>query len=247
MKTDLQNDPLAAQIAFLQSAPLFSHLNETDLGMLAADFSPIAYAKGEAIFWHGDASIEFYLVRRGKVRIYKISPGGRKTSINLFSSGDVIGEFAAIDRQPRSATAQAVSECLVWRMEGDVFLDHLRALPDLSLALNRLLIHKLRWTAEFAEIAAQYDAAGRLLHLLLLYNEQFGNMMEPDKRYELELGLNQDDLASMVGTNKEWVNRLLQAWRRRGWLAYERGKITIHDLPALHGERDRRLKGDFSN
>ncbi len=244
MKITPRDDKLAANIVFLRTIPLFARLSDTELGLLAADFSPFEYSKDDTIFWQGDPSKELYLLRRGKVRIYKTSPGGRETSINIFSTGDIIGEFAAIDQQPRSATAQAITRCLSWRMDGDVFVQRLRTLPDLALALNRLLVGKLRWTAEFAETVAQYDAAGRLLHILLLYNQQFGEAQEMNKRYVLELGLNQDDLASLVGARREWVNRLLQTWQRQGWLEYQPGKIIIHDLIRMQQERDRRLGGD---
>lgn len=244
MKTASRSDTLTVIINFLRTVPLFSCLNDADLMKLAADFSPFEYSKGDALFWQSDPSTELYLLRRGKVRIYKISPGGRETSINIFSTGDIIGEFAAIDQQPRSATAQAITHCLLWRMNGDVFIQHLCTLPDLALALNRLLVRKLRWTAEFAETVAQYDAAGRLLHILLLYNDQFGEALEKGKRYKLELGLNQDDLASLVGARREWINRLLQTWQRQGWIEYQAGKIIIHDLVRMQRERDRRLEGD---
>jgi CRP/FNR family cyclic AMP-dependent transcriptional regulator len=244
MKTISRREPLTASITFLRTVPLFADLNDTELGPLAADFSPFEYSKADPIFWQGDSSTELYVVRWGKVRIYKTSPGGRETSINIFSTGNIIGEFAAIDQQPRSATAQTITRCLVWRMDGEVFVQHLRALPDLALALNRLLVGKLRWTAEFAETVAQYDAAGRLLHILMLYNEQFGETLEPGKRYKLELGLNQDDLASLVGARREWINRLLQTWQRQGWMEYKAGKIFIHDLARMRQERDRRLEGD---
>ena len=244
MKTVPQDDKLAQDIAFLRTMPLFARLSDAELRLLVADFSPFECSKDDALFWQGDSSKELYLLRRGKVRIYKTSPGGRETSINIFSTGDIIGEFAAIDQQPRSATAQAITPCLLWRMEGDVFVQRLRSLPDLALALNRLLVGKLRWTAEFAETIAQYNAAGRLLHILLLYNQQFGEAQEEGKYYKLELGLNQDDLASLVGARREWVNRLLQTWQRQGWMEYQAGKIIIHDLARMQQERDRRQGGD---
>lgn len=232
-------------ISFLRTIPLFAHLQDEYLALLMAGFSFSEYEKGDTIFWQGDVSTDFYVLRLGKVRIYKISPSGRETSINIFSTGDLFGEFAAIDGQPRSATAIAITRCTVWRMDGAAFVRNLRAMPDLALAMNRLLVQKLRWTAEFAETVAQYDAAGRLLHILLLYNEQFGEVLEVGKRYRLELGLNQDDLASLVGARREWVNRLLQAWQRQGWMEYKAGKIVIHDLNRMKQERDRRLDGDL--
>jgi len=244
MKNPSQGDTHAMDLSFLRTVPLFSLLGEPELAMLAADFSPFEYKKADAIFWQGDPTTELYLVRQGKVRIYKISPGGRETSINVFSTGHIIGEFAAIDRLPRSATARAITHCMLWRMDGDLFVEHLRKLPDLSLAFNRLLVGKLRWTAEFAETVAQYDAAGRLLHILLLYNEQFGVVLESGTRYKLELGLHQDDLASLVGARREWVNRLLQTWQRQGWIEYRAGSIFINDLSRMQQERDRRLEVD---
>jgi hypothetical protein len=56
--------------------------------------------------------------------------------------------------------------------------------------------------------------------------------------------LNQDDLASLVGARREWINRLLQTWQRQGWMEYKAGKIFIHDLARMRQERDRRLEGD---
>lgn len=239
MKTVSQRESLATSIVFLRTVPLFAGLTDAALGALTADFSLLEYEKGESLFWQGDASGEMYLLRRGKVRIYKISPAGRETSINIFSTGHIFGEFAAIDGQPRSATALAITRCFVWRMDGAAFVRNLRTQPDLSLALNRLLVTKLRWTAEFAETVAQYDAAGRLLHILLLYNEQFGEVLEADKHYRLELGLTQDDLASLVGASRAWINRLLQSWQRQGWMEYRAGRLIIHDLVRMRQERDR--------
>lgn len=111
------------------------------------------------------------------------------------------------------------------------------------MSLNRLLIEKLRWTAAYAAAAAQYDAAARLLHILLLYNEKFGEEVLPGKKYVLDFSLNQTDLASLVGARREWVNRLLSDWRKRGLIEYEAGKIIILDLPRVERERDDRIEG----
>jgi len=46
----------------------------------------------------------------------------------------------------------------------------------------------------------------------------------------------------LVGARREWVNRLLQDWRRRGLIEYEAGRIVILDLPAAQRERDSRIE-----
>ena len=115
-------------------------------------------------------------------------------------------------------------------------------MPNLALARIRLLAAKARWTAEYAEAVAQYDAAGRLLHILLRYNEQIGEEVEPGRVYELDLGMNQTDLATLVGARREWVNRILQDWRKRGLIECKAGKIIILDLPRVQAERDGRTE-----
>ncbi len=234
--------PEGERVAFLRKVPLFADLSEAELRALAADFRLRHYQKNETIFRQGDYSRELYVVVTGKVRIFKISPSGNETSIHISSTGDIIGEFATIDGQPRSATAKAVGRCALLEMAGDKFLWHMREIPDLALAMNLLLVGKMRWADAYMETIAQYDAAGRLLHILLLYNEQFGEEVEVGKRYVLDLALNQSDLASLVGARREWINRILHDWRSLGLIEYQAGKIIILDLPRVQQERDRRIE-----
>lgn len=230
--------------AFLWQVPLFAKLKEAGLKRLARDFRRREFAKGDVIFRQNDPSQALYLVIEGKVRIFKVTPAGHETSINIFSSGDILGEVACVDTKPRSATAIAIARCVVWEMDGETFVGHMQAQPELSLQMARLLAAKLRWTAAYAETVAQFDATGRLLHILLLYNEQFGEELEAGKRYQLDLSLGQTDLASLVGIRRERVNRLLREWHLQGLLEYQAGKIIILDLPKVEQERDRRIEAD---
>src|SRR5688572_4456158 len=138
---------------------MFAGLKETDLSALAGDFHLKEYEKDEIIFRQEETSRELYIVFRGKVRIFRNSPGGNETSITIFTTYDVLGEFAAIDNLPRSATAKALVPTALLIISQERFLRHLRTIPDLALTLARLLVSKVRWTAAYAETIAQYDAA----------------------------------------------------------------------------------------
>jgi CRP-like cAMP-binding protein len=241
-----QEQALARRVALLRTMPVFADLNERDLAALADDLRAKEYAKDDLIFRQGDESREVYFVRKGKVRIYKISPSGNETSIVIFSTNDVIGELAAIDQEPRSASAKAMTSVSLLALSQERFLYAMQSAPRFGLNIARVLAHKLRWTATFAESIAQFDAAGRLLHIILLHNEQYGEALAPGVRYQVNLGLNQSDLASMVGARREWVNRILSEWRRRGLLEFDNGMITILDLPRVRAERDSRIEANSS-
>jgi len=242
MEATTLKDRLSKRIALLKNVPLFAELTDAELATLVDDFQLKRYEAGEIIFHQGDTSRELYIILQGSVRVFKTSPSGNETSLQIFSTHHIIGELASIDDRPRSATAKAIVPSDLLVMAPDRFLHHMRTKPDLALSMNRLLARKLRWTAAYAEAVVQYDCAGRLLYILLRYNEQFGQEEEAGKRYVLELSMNQTDLASLVGARREWVNRLLQDWRKRGLIEYEAGKLTILDLPRVEAERDSRLE-----
>ena len=244
MQEKPQDQALARRIATLRTMPVFADLAERDLANLAEDMRSKEYAKDETIFRQGDESREVYFVRKGKVRIYKISPSGNETTIAIFTTNDVIGELAAIDQEPRSASAKAMTAVSLLAMSQERFLYTLQTLPRFGMGMARLLAHKLRWTAAFAESIAQFDAAGRLLHIILQHNDQYGELLDQGTRYQVNIGLNQSDLASMVGARREWINRILSEWRRRGLLEFDNGVITILDLPRVRAERDSRIEAN---
>ena len=242
MDSPAQNNVLPKKVTFLKTVPLFSLLNDDDLARIAHDFHPRVYQKNEIILRQGDPSHELYIVMKGKVRVYKISPNGDETIINIFAPTEIIGEFAVIDDEPRSATAKAINQCTLLAISRDQFLQHLHNAPSLAMEMCRLVINKARWTTKYAETLARYDIADRLLHLILHFNQMFGREIEQEKRYELNLGLNQTDLAALVGAGRGWINQILNEWRERGLIEYKSGNITILDLPRAQQELNNRLQ-----
>jgi len=239
-------EPVRAQnvlnlITFLKETAFFAEVEESMLTYLVNDFRVRNYRKGDIIFHQGDESRSLFIVIEGKVRVYHLTAGGEETTVTILASRQLLGEFSLIDGQPRSATAQAITASRLLEMAGTRVMHHLTHIPGLALAMCRQIVHKARWTTMYAETIARFDAAGRLLHFLLLYNTEFGQALEPGKCYLLDLGLNQSDLATLVGAQRGWVNHILGEWRKRGLIEFEDGKITILDLNRVQQERDSRI------
>ena len=143
MGTISPNDRLSRRIALLKNVPLFAELTKADLATLGDDFQLKRYDADEVIFHQGDTSRELYVILTGKVRIFKTSLSGNETSLQVFSTHNIIGELASIDDWPRSATAKAIVPSDLLVIAPDRFLYHMRAIPDLALAMTRLLARKL--------------------------------------------------------------------------------------------------------
>ena len=240
------NSDLARRIELLQEVALFADLPDQALEKLAQDFRLKTYGKNDVVFHQGDPGHEIYVILDGRIRVFKVSPSGDETTLVILSKYDVLGEFAVLDGGTRSATARAIGQTALLAMSRDSFNSYMRSVPGLATGMTKLLTTKLRWTAAYAAAVAQYDAAARLLHIILLYNGKFGEEQEKGVRYELDLSLNQGELASLVGARREWVNRLLRDWRKRSLLEYDSGKIIILNLPGVVAERDRRIQGSRS-
>jgi len=235
---------LADKLAFLKQVPLCAHMADQELIAFSQDLRLREYAKGQIVFEQGDLGHTLSIILNGKIRVFRLTPSGLETTLTILGTGDLVGEFAVIDQQPRSASARAVGKSTLLQMNADTFFRHIRELPNLALGLMRVLVAKTRWTAVYAETIARYDAAGRLLHILLLFNEKFGEE-KPDQTYILDLGLNQTDLASLVGVRREWVNRILQYWSKKKLVEFEGGKLVILDLARAKQERDSRLEANL--
>ena len=245
MRVSSRSTPLADKLAFLKQVPLCAHLADQELVAFSQDLRLREYAKGQTVFRQGDPGHTLYIILYGKLRVFRLTPSGLETTLTILGTGDLVGEFAVIDQQPRSASARAIGKCALLQMSAETFFGHVGAQPNLALGLMHELVAKIRRTAAYAETIARYDAAGRLLHTLLLFNEKFGEEQQSGQRYLLDLGLNQTDLASMVGVRREWVNRILQYWSKKKLIEYEGGKLIILDLARFRQERDSRLEANL--
>lgn len=237
----MEKDALERKLFFLKNVEPFALISDAALKQVASSFQVRKFKNRDTIIHQGDTTCDFYIIKSGKVRVLTINEEGEESCLRLLATHDVFGEISAYDSAPRSASVQAIGSCTALAMKHSDFISHLRGLPDLAMAFIKFLSEKLRWTTLFSHTIAQYDTAGRLIHLILHYNDKFGRELVAGKVYEIDLPLNQTDLASMVGARREWVNRLLQKWRKRGYIAYSRGKITILDSSAFTAEMNRRM------
>jgi CRP/FNR family transcriptional regulator, cyclic AMP receptor protein len=237
----MEKGDLEQKKSFLKTVAPFSIISTMGLERVADSFHVRKFKNRGTVIHQGDTTSDFYVIKKGKVRILTINEAGDESCLRVLGSGDVFGELSAYDSAPRSASVQALGACTILTMNHSDFIVHLREIPDLALAFIQFLSDKLRWTTLFSHTMAQYDTAGRLLHLILHYKERFGREIVAGKTYEVDLPLNQTDLASMVGARREWVNRLLQKWRKRGYITYNGGIITILDVVALVAEKNRRM------
>ena len=191
------------------------------------------YRAGTDVFHHGQPGTAMYIVADGAVRIYLPSETGRDVVLAVLRHGDMFGEMALLERgQPgRSASARAIEDTELLRLERQDFESVLVDHPEAQRAIIDILVERLRRTNESMQDAYLLEVPGRLARRMLLIAEEHGRDTEQGR--ELGLRLSQQDLADMIGASRVAVNKQLQAWRKDGIIDVSRQRFTILDLDAL--------------
>jgi len=204
-----ENAPATSIGKALSTFPLFAGLEPATLDRLAAVSRSNSWKTGAYLFHRGDDGDHMVALTEGRVRLSLGSAQGKELVIRHATAGEVLGELALLDGEPRSADARVLEPASGIVIARAGFLATAKDRPDLGLALARHLSRHLRNTNFQMESIAIYDLQARLVRFLLLSLRQMHGDDLPDTA-SLRLGLNQSDLSAILGASRPKVNRVLQ-------------------------------------
>ncbi len=195
---------------------VLAELSGEDIRTIAQGFRSVRYGAGQEIFSRGDQSDFLLLIAEGRVRLSVMSDEGRELSVRHAVAGDVLGEIAALDGRPRTASASALAETQAFALHRAEFRAMIGRFPALSLGIIEFLCGRLRETTDQLESIALHPIEARLARFLLV--ALGGRKAEPGKRVPLELGFSQSELAQLLGASRPKVNVALRLLEELGAL-----------------------------
>jgi CRP-like cAMP-binding protein len=200
---------------------------------LSARATRRSFRRGEALMHVDQVARDVLILRNGLVKISATTRGGRSVLLAFRGPGDLVGELAALDEAPRSATVLALEPVDALALAAADFRAVLAEHPAAQLALVLTLAERLRDADGKRIQLAAYTTMGRVAFCLLELCERFGRVA--DDRIEIHLPISQDELAGWAGASIESVGRALQSMRRLGWIETGRRAITVLDREGLRG------------
>jgi CRP-like cAMP-binding protein len=195
------------------------------------------FAVGEVVFHAGDPADTLHLVRSGRFAVRIATEFGDVAMLNVVGPGDAFGELALLSSdEPRSATVAALEAAETLSIHKLDF-DRLRARrPQTDALLVGVLAARVRRLSEQLVEALHLPAETRVRRRLL----DVSAVYEDDA--DATIPLTQEELASLAGTSRATVNKVLREEQERGTLALARGRTTLLDRDAL----ERRARGFFA-
>lgn len=199
-------------------------LGARERAALASAGRPRTYHRGDHLFIEGDRGDAVYLVSAGQARVFTASSEGHEVTLCVRGPGDLVGEMAALDPgSARSASVVALGTLQCQVIGSDELHRLLEAHPQVSLALLRLLIGRLRDADRRRTEFGSYNATQRLARVLV----------EAADETRVGLALSQQEMAGLIGASRESVARALAELRDRGLVATGRRTIAIRDPAGL--------------
>ena len=187
------------------------------------------FRKGTFLYHQGEVDSRFYFVLRGRVRISCCREDGTEFVLEYMGQWAVCGEGSAFDGQPRFSSAVAEDEVEAIQFDTKRVAESFRELPDLAAALLRIASMKQRVLAVRAQYLASPHPEARVAELLHRLSELYGT---PDpKGVRIGISLTHEQLATMTGTSRVTVTRVLKKMRDDGEL-HSRGRVLILTAPA---------------
>ena len=223
-------------VEFLNGVAMFAEMTDAELASLAHDLRRRSFASGETLFYQGDPGRSLYIIESGTIRIYVHAEEGQEVSVVLYGSGDLFGEMSLLDQLPRSATAVAMEDAVLWVMSGDDFYRHLHSSHQLALNVMLMLSTRLRETNEAVKSLASLDVTRRIAKKLISLALRQGERTETGVR--ITSRLTQGALASLISASRESTNRALRALERKGLIGVEDGYLVLlkpNELSSLVG------------
>ena len=139
-------EQLEAMAESLSRIGIFKNVSLADLENLGRAIKVQEYKNGEMLFDQGDEGDAMYMVEEGEISIFAVDSHGREKSLRTFGPGSVVGDFAVLDGQPRSARARASGSLKVLVLQRQMFKMFIQSRPQVILAVLKVLADKARFT-----------------------------------------------------------------------------------------------------
>lgn len=182
---------------------------------------------GERLSTEGDKDQRVFVIETGEVKISLAVLSGAERVIGVRGPGELIGEMAALDGSPRSATMETRDSAKIYVLTPDAFQQFLRAHPEASFDLLMVLARRLRDLVEQHAVRSE-ELSSRVAWRLTQLCEDAGLT---------RLSLTQQELADWIGATREATARVLGDFRQAGLVTTGRGWIEVENLAGVAERR----------
>lgn len=214
---------------YLSRINVMSELSQDELAELGRMAPMNVTRKGTIISSPNYAPPTLYLLKKGKVRLYKITREGKELTLGILGEGNIFGEIETFSAGTRNVYVEAIEDTMLCLLNKVDFERFMKERPELALKMIQVLTERLREAEEMLENMMFGSMRKRLLYLLWKLSHTFGS--EDGEWIRINVGLSHQDLANMMGTFRETVSLHLAQLVKEGIVVKSPFRKTIKIAP----------------
>jgi CRP/FNR family transcriptional regulator, cyclic AMP receptor protein len=199
------------------------------------------YRENQIVFSQGDPADSVFYVQEGKVKVTVLSEVGKEAIVAIHGKGDFFGEGCLTGQPRRLATASAIMESAIMRLDKATITSAIQNEPAFSkLFMTYILTRNTRVEADLVD--QLFNSSEKRLARALLLMANFGKEGKPEPVIP---NVSQEILAEIVGTTRSRVNHFMNKFRRLGFIEYN-GDMKVHSSllsVLLHDARETTVQG----
>ncbi|WP_211655487.1 Crp/Fnr family transcriptional regulator [Planococcus alpniumensis] len=204
------------KLTLLSHINLFDELPMEDMKLIDKNSIMTPVKKGTQILIPEQPLDVLFFLKKGQVRLYRMTSQGKQFTTDILVDGNVFGETESFMLTDKQTYAEAMTDCYLCTMDKGKFESFVRSTPDVSFKLIQILSNRLKETYDLSEKIALGDVRYRTLFLLLKMSEKSGTR---DKEWQsINMKITHEDIATMVGSSRETISLLMSKLKKEGLL-----------------------------
>jgi CRP/FNR family cyclic AMP-dependent transcriptional regulator len=204
----------------------------------------VEYRKDQIVFSQGESADAVFYIQKGQVKVAVISEQGKEAIVALQGPDEFLGEGCLNGQRKRLATATAMTECALMRVDRTEMLQVLRDEPAFSeMFISHILARNARVEEDLVD--QLFNSTEKRLARLLLLLANFGKEGRPEP---IVAKISQETLAEMIGTTRSRVSHFMNKFRQLGFIEYN-GHLEVHSslLSVVLSEQSRSVNPPASS
>ena len=216
---------------YLKNIDLFSHLNDEEIRMIEQHTLMREIKKGDALYFEGSSDQNIYILKKGTVKVTKITPQGREIILVIFKEGSIFGEMAFLESEERNESAEALEEGLLCIMRKRDFDQMVQRMPGLSIKITKLIGFR-RCKIENKLLDLLFSTVEqRLAKTLVGLFDEFG--VSQNDQYVIKIKLTHKDYAALIASTRETVTATFNKLRAESLIDFEGKYVVIKSLEGI--------------
>lgn len=214
-----------------KSNSVINNLPPDEFEVLTENMSTQVYKKSEIIFREGAFATGIFFIKEGKAKKYKVDKDGREQIIYVANTGEILGYHALLAEERYFDSAAVLEDSEIAFIPKEDFFEVLENSKVLPMRLLKTLSHEFFVLANSITLFAQRSVRERFAMQLILMREKYKENFTPGMA--VVINMSREDLASLVGTARENILRVLKDFKEEGILETKGRKIVIKDISKL--------------